>query len=125
MRLAAILALALAATPAFAQQAPVVPERPAPPPYLDENYRGQPFVFDLLLRMQPIQEADRVLYLTEEHRTICVAEMNQSLRHQGLANKARRVYRNCAERLADAERNGEVIRPPPPQSMIIPPKSNQ
>jgi hypothetical protein len=116
MRLAAVFALALAAAPAVAQQAPqreIDPEFAVPAPGLGENYRDQPFVFDLLLRMKPPEEGDRVLFRKQEHRTICAAEMNQSLRLEGLAKKAVQVYRDCAERLAEAERNGKVISPPP------------
>jgi hypothetical protein len=118
MRSLLVITLALAATPAFAQQAPGL----SGPEALSENYRDQPFIFDLLLRMKPVEEGERTRFLKDEHQAICVAEMNQSLRVEGLANTARQVYRDCADRLAAAERNGEAIPAPPPRSMRVPMK---
>ena len=124
MRSLLVVTLVLA-TPAFAQQAPKRPLYGPEPPVLSENYRDEPFIFDLLLRTKPIVDGERARSLMTEHQAICLAEMNRSLRVEGLAKEARQVYRDCADRLAEAEKNGEAIPPPPPQSKIVPLKGKQ
>lgn len=119
MRSLLVIALALIATPAFAQQFPSRQIAPSDP-ILSENYRGQPFIFDLLLRAEPSKEGERARFLKEEHQAICLAEMNDSLRTEGLTNKARQVYGACVDRLSEAERNGETIPAPPPRSLLVP-----
>ena len=78
--------------PALAQQAP----QPAEPD-LGHNYKGQPFVYDLLGRLKPVPMR---IVDPEQQKLLkpCEAAMMKELRRSGLAENGKAVYR---ARLAD------------------------
>lgn len=89
MKFFAIAALVSAASAAASAQQP---------PDVGVNYKQQPFVYDLLARLEPMPPL--FIYNSKEQESFpaCKAEMMRALRQTGLAEKGRDAYRACVEK---------------------------
>jgi hypothetical protein len=100
----AALSASLLAAPALAQQAPDV----------GVNYKGKPFVYDLLERLRPMPELVAEKKNREALKT-CETEMRRVLATTGLAERGKAAYRACAARLSQSAPAPSTPAPAPEQ----------